>query len=283
MALILAGCRKLALESSMREPHPPVMIPHLYAIHCQMDFCNTYDIACWAIACSAFHSLARLGEVTVPTKSSFRKDRHVHRGTRLQREQHNGIKSMSLHIPWTKTAQMQGAELILTYEEGPTCPYQAIERHLEINCNVPPHGHFFGYKTTTGWEPPIKRKVMDRLLNIWRDAGLEVPTGHSFRISGTTFLLEQGTDIQIVQKLGWWSSDSFYLYWRNLQSIIPQHIHNAALLTKVDNSMNTYFEETDPILVSRWKETQEAHACATGSNSNAGIVAWRSKKQKKSN
>jgi hypothetical protein len=189
---------------------------------------------------------------------------------------------MSLHIPWTKTAQMWGAELILTYEEGPTCLYRAIERHLEINCDVPPHGHFFGYETATGWEPPIKRKVMDCLSDIWRDAGLEVPTGHSFRIGGTTFLLERGTDIQIVQKLGWWSSDSFYLYWRNLQSIIPQHIHDAALLKKVDNSINTYFEETDPILVSRWKEIQEAWTRAAGSNGNTGIIARKSKRQKKS-
>ena len=106
MTLILAGCRKLAPESSMKEPQLPVTVPHLYAIHCQMDFCNTYDVACWAIACSVFHGLARLGEVTVPTKSAFRMDWHVHQGTRLWREEHNGMKSISLHVPWTKTAQM---------------------------------------------------------------------------------------------------------------------------------------------------------------------------------
>jgi hypothetical protein len=65
MALTLAGCQKLAPESSMKGPQPPVMITHLYAIHHQMDFCNTYDIVCWAIACTAFHRLARLGEITV--------------------------------------------------------------------------------------------------------------------------------------------------------------------------------------------------------------------------
>jgi hypothetical protein len=283
MALILAGCKKLAPESSIREPRPPVTIPHLYAIHRQMDFCNTFDVACWAIACSAFHGLARLGEVTVPTKSAFRPDRHVQRGTRLRRENCSGIKSMSLHIPWTKTAQMRGAELILTYEDGPTCPYRAIERHLEINCNVPPDGHFFSYETATGWEPPIKRTIMDRFSQIWRDAGLEVPTGHSFRIGGTTFLLERGTDIQIVQKLGRWSSDSFYLYWRNLQSIIPQHIHDAALLKKVDSTMEVYFEETDPVLVSRWKDIQEARMRTAGSKGNTGIVARKTKRPKKIN
>ena len=260
MNLILTGCRKLAPEASMKEPRPPVTIPHLYAIHRQMDFCNTYDVACWAIACSVFHSLARLGEVTVPTKSAFTANRHVMRNTRLRREEFNGIKSMALHIPWTKTAQMRGADLILTYEDGPTCPYRAIERHLEINCDVPPHGHFFGYETTDGWEPPIKRTLMDRFSRIWREAGLEVPSGHSFRIRGTTFLLECGTDIQIVQKLGRWSSDSFYLYWRNLQSIIPQHIHDAAVLKKVGSEMDSYFEDTDPVLVARWKEIQAARA-----------------------
>ena len=88
-------------------------------------------------------------------------------------------------------------------------------------------------------------------------------------------------DIQIVQKLGWWSSDSFYLYWRNLQSIIPQHIHNTALLKKVDNSMNTYFEEADPILVSRWMEIQEAWVCTAGGSHNVGITAKKMKKPRK--
>jgi hypothetical protein len=111
---------------------------------------------------------------------------------------------------------MWGTELILTYEDGLTCPYHAIERHLEINCNVPPHGHFFAYKTATGWEPPVKQRIMDCFSSIWHSTSLEAPSSHSFCIRGTTLLLECGTDIQIIQKLGWWSSDAFYLYWRNL-------------------------------------------------------------------
>ena len=128
--------------------------------------------------------------------------------------------------------------------------------------------------------PPIKCTIMDHFLQIWQDGGLEVPSGHSFQIGGTTFLLEHRTDIQIVQKLGWWSSDSFYLYCRNLQSIIPQHIHDAALLKKVDSDMDIYFEETGPILVARWKEIQAARARVEKSNGKAGIVGRRSKKPK---
>jgi hypothetical protein len=71
IALILAGCRKLAPESSLKDPFPLVTIPHLHAIYCQMHFCNTYDVACWAIACSAFHGLLRLGEVMVLAKNAF--------------------------------------------------------------------------------------------------------------------------------------------------------------------------------------------------------------------
>ena len=94
-------------------------------------------------------------------------------------------------------------------------------------------------------------------------------------------MLERGTDIQIVQKLGRWSSDSFYLYWRNLQSIIPQHIHDAALLRKVGNEMDVYFEETDPVLVARWKEIQAARVRVGSSNGNTGIIARRAKKPRK--
>ena len=99
MNLILTGCWKLAPEVSMKEPCLPVMIPHLYAIHHQMDFCNTYNVACWAIACSVFHGLARLGEVMVPTKSAFTVNRHVLHSARLRREEVNGIKSMSQRAP----------------------------------------------------------------------------------------------------------------------------------------------------------------------------------------
>jgi hypothetical protein len=254
--LVLKGAKKLAPGSSKREPRPPVQLVHLEAIYDKMDFMNSYDAACWAVACTAFWGLARLGEVTINSKKSVDPARNVQRSAPITWNDSAGTKSVTLRLPWSKTSQ-KGADLILTYEgeHAWACPYRAVQQHLSTNHSLPSGIPFFAFRTAEGWEPMVKRTLMERFRGIWMDRGLLLPSGHSFRIGGTTYLLGRGTNPQVVQRLGRWSSDAFFLYWRNTQLIIPDHIQQAAAVA-MESGMKEYFDDVAPEARKRWQEIQ---------------------------
>jgi hypothetical protein len=254
--LVLKGAKKLAPTTSKHQPRLPVQFEHLEAIYDAMDFMNSYDAACWAVACSAFWGLARLGEITVSSKKPIDPMRNVQRKALITWSDCAGVKSVTLRLPWTKTSQ-RGADLILTFEEENAwaCPYRAIQQHLSTNQGLPDEAPFFAFRTARGWEPMVKRVLMDRFRSIWMRQGLLLPSGHSFCIGGTTYLLSRGTNPQVVQKLGRWSSDAFYLYWRNTQLIIPSHVRQAAA-TMIEAGMKGYFDDVAPEAQKRWREIQ---------------------------
>ncbi|KAF9512876.1 hypothetical protein BS47DRAFT_1382695 [Hydnum rufescens UP504] len=188
--------------------------------------------------------------------AGFIQGRHVAWGTVINWEDVLGVQSVALQLPWTKTA-CNGANLILTREEDCSCPYRAIQQHFLMNSGLPDQAHFFAFRTAAGWEPMVKRDLMDHCQQIWSAAGIwDLPSGHSFHIGGTTHLLSRGTDPQVVQKLGRWSSDAFFLYWHNTQLIIPRHVHDAGVWAHMDAEMNSYFGEVSPEVLQHWKVIQ---------------------------
>ena len=68
---------------------------------------------------------------------------------------------------------------------------------------------------------------------IWEPLGLGKFTGHCFRIGGTTGFLLSGVEVEIVKKMGRWSSDSFKLYWRNIGGIIGKYAANIVWKDKL--------------------------------------------------
>ena len=230
-----------------------------------LSFTNTFDIAVWAIACVAFWGLPCLGEVTVPSHI-FDAVCHALHSTCITWNIDKGVRSVSFDIPWTKTTLVQGATLYLTEEPGNNaCPYQALQMHLTANQAVPSSGHLFGFATIDGgWQPMVKLAMMERCEGIWKAAQLSIPSGHSFRIGGTSHHLSQGTDIQIVQKLSRWSSDAFYLYWRNAQAIIPIHIASAAERDKIHTQVEKHLEGADSDVMDAWKSIQASQDWVQG-------------------
>ncbi|KAF9503822.1 hypothetical protein BS47DRAFT_1445811, partial [Hydnum rufescens UP504] len=194
-AIVAVG--KLAPISSKRMPRPPVMLEHLHVIRDKMDFSNSFDTAFWAVICVAFWGIARLGEVTVPSVNHFILGRHVHKDTAVLWSTHGNAQSVSIHIPWTKTTQRTGATLILTHKDDCTCPFHAVQQQLLTNAALPSDTHFFGFLTSDGWQPMVKRSVITRCNEIWARYSLQGPSGHSFRIGGTTHHLTRGTDLKL--------------------------------------------------------------------------------------
>ncbi|KAF9519767.1 hypothetical protein BS47DRAFT_1379045 [Hydnum rufescens UP504] len=215
-------------------------------------------VAFWAVICVAFWGIARLGEVMVPSVNRFILGRHVHKDTAVLWSTHGDAQSVSVHIPWTKTTQRTGATLILTHEDDCTCPFRAVQQQLLTNAALPSDAHFFGFLTSDGWQPMVKRSVITRCNEIWARYGLQGPSGHSFRIGGTTHHLTRGTDVKVVQQLGWWTSDAFYIYWCNMQAIIPLHVHNAARRADIIHKVDAFLLDASPEVKTRWEEIEKA-------------------------
>ena len=64
--------------------------------------------------------------------------------------------------------------------------------------------------------------------------------GHSFRIGGSLRYLLEGVPIEVVMKLGGWTSLCFLIYWRKLELVIPSGIISARLRAELDRMATSH-------------------------------------------
>ncbi|CAA7271031.1 unnamed protein product [Cyclocybe aegerita] len=240
------GVTKLVPISSKRAKRPPVTIEHLYALRKGLDLTNTFDIAVWAIACIAFWSCCRLGELTIPSSNLFDPIKHAARSAPTSfRTTAMGTEFATCHIPWTKTTMREGADISITARaDDPSCPVAAFKHHLANNTSVPASASLFAYETADGcWAPMTKSWFMARCNEVWVAAGLPDMPGHGFRIGGATHLLLMGTPPDIVAVQGRWKLRAFLEYWRKIESILPLFLSNANSASRfslIEDSMKQY-------------------------------------------
>src|ERR1700722_4153373 len=241
---IKKGVRKLTPATSKRKKRPPVTIEHIYALRKGLDLTNSFDTSVWAIACVAFWSCCRLGELLIPSPNTFDPIKHASRDTNLMFASVGSADYASLHIPWTKTTGIDGAIISITSRDDPSCPLAALRHHLLCNQGVPSSAPFFSYRTNTGsWSPVTKGWFLARCNQVWKDAGLLEMLGHGFRIGGATHLLLLGVAPDIVAVQGRWLSRAFLEYWRRVESILPLFISKSGMASRVDallTSMDSY-------------------------------------------
>ncbi|TFK45707.1 hypothetical protein OE88DRAFT_1784038, partial [Heliocybe sulcata] len=228
----LKGIWKMVPSTSRRVKHPPVTTEHMWALWRGLDLGNSFDAAVWACACLAFWAL---GELTVPTRYSFDTRKHVRRDVVMAwRVSATGVRSLHLHIPWTKSTQTDGADISVTGRSD-LDPLHAMRQHLHTNTSVPGHAPLFAFEVSDGsWAPLVKDWFLTRCRAIWSENGLQDVYGHSFRIGGTTELLLAGVPPEIVAAQGRWKSMAFMLYWRKIESILPLFISRSYNRTHID-------------------------------------------------
>jgi hypothetical protein len=209
-------------------PRAPVTLDHLQALREGLSLSNTRDSAIYAVATAAFWGVGRLGELTVPSLSTFNPRYHVTRGTFiLRRTLPNHGRSFLFRIPWSKTTKRWGAEFILTGQSHNTCPIMAMEHHLLINDDIPNHHGLFSYAENGAPKFLTKAAFLSRCREVWRAAGLPDVSGHSFRIGGATEHLRRGLSLDLLQLQGRWTSDAFKLYLRRLNEVLSTAITAA--------------------------------------------------------
>lgn len=228
MKRVKAGIKKLVPPTSKMAKRPPVTIEHMYALYVTLDLTNCKDAAIWAVACVSFWGCCRLGELLPSSKAAFHPSRHVTRGEEVHFETETDGRAIStgFRVPWTKVTQEEGADICVSEPEAALSTQYAMRQHLHANKNVPAYGSLFAFeKDTGGHHNMTKSDYLTRVNDIWKTCGLLTVNGHSARIGGATELLLRGVNPDVVAQQGRWSSHSFLLYWRKIQTILPLFIN----------------------------------------------------------
>jgi hypothetical protein len=194
------GLSKVVPDSSKQPRRPPVTLEHMHALFRGLDLSNAFDASVFAVACTAFWSCCRLGKLIIISANVFDPSRHAARSAPFAcRSPLEGTKYSVLHIPWTKTSHVEGADIILSNLDNITNAYTAVNHHLNANASVPLNAPFFAYETSNGqWAAMTKPWFLARCNQIWKTANRLELTGHCFRIGGATELLLRGVPPDVV-------------------------------------------------------------------------------------
>jgi hypothetical protein len=131
-----------------------------------------------------------------------------------------------ISLPWTKTTGYKGAHIYLMRQFQPLDPTEAIISHF--SSSRLPVDALIAEFVEDGLVKVMDKEIFMAMCNtIWSKEGHPRITGHSFRIGGTTALLRSGINIQVVKKMGRWSSDAYLRYWRNVQELFADHATNV--------------------------------------------------------
>jgi hypothetical protein len=159
---------------------------------------------------------------------------------------HDGTRSASFVIPWTKTTKELGVTVILTAHcNGDSlCPVAAFKNHLDVNSSVSSTSTLFAYCSSSGKSKNLlKHEFLDFVTKIWSSAMLAHVLGHSFRIGGAVELLLAGVPPEIVAATGGWTSLAFLLYWRRMDEILPMctsKAYNQAHLDRLSSILEEF-------------------------------------------
>ncbi|THH17690.1 hypothetical protein EUX98_g9078 [Antrodiella citrinella] len=232
--MLKATCTAVAKTQPTKKPkRPPVTLEHMHALRAGLDLTDSFDAAV-------------LGELVIPSTNTFNPSKHVSKAAAIgYHALPNRKEYASFHIPWTKTTKQAGADIVATENDDATSAITALRHHQNANHAVPSSAPLFAFETADqqGWAPMTKPWFLDRCNEVWNDAGLELLTGHCFRIGGATELLLRGTHPDIVATQGGWKSRAFLEYWRKIESILPLFISQSfdkSRLQLVQTSMDAF-------------------------------------------
>ncbi|KAG2041577.1 hypothetical protein BDR03DRAFT_856189 [Suillus americanus] len=239
------GFSKMVPPSSCWAKQPPVTIDALCILHDHLDLSDLFDAAVGAIALVSFWCCCWLGEVVIPSINVANPLKHFTWAILplVILTVCEDVQATVLHIPWSKTMQECGVDILVTSRMHRTCPLIAIERHLLVNNDLPSHAPFFSFHTSSGWSPMTRTAFLAHCNTIWTAQGFPDLPGHTFQIGGAMELLLQGIHPDIMSTQGRWSSDAFLEYWRHIDTILPLFIAltaNTERLLELDRVMDLF-------------------------------------------
>ena len=163
----------------------------------------------WAACCTAFFGFLRVGEMTVPSDSSY--DASVHLSLADVAVDDSAAPTVvRLRIKQSKTDPFrQGVDLFLGKTSTDLCPVAALLNYLVTRGREP--GALFHFRDG---RLLTRQRFVEAVKTALRRAGVEEQkyNSHSFRIGAATTAAANGLEDSIVQTLGRWKSLAYLRY-----------------------------------------------------------------------
>ncbi|KAJ3909944.1 hypothetical protein F5879DRAFT_790487 [Lentinula edodes] len=220
---MIHGAERLQPERSRRKKRMP--FTHEYIAKLLEDF-NTsdpFDAACGACLTTSFYCAARVGELPVPNLKDFTPDKYITSAHVRKARDRNGFETTILHIPHTKSNQLEGEDIYFSKQLGSTDPESLFLNHLAVN-KPSPTEHLFAYQHKTDRRPLTKHAFLQRINKTAKNLGLPILQGHGIPIGATFEYLLRGIPFDAVRVIGRWKSDAFLLYLRKHAEIMAPYL-----------------------------------------------------------
>jgi hypothetical protein len=151
----------------------------------------------------AFWGLARLGEVTYATSTSL--------GGVTVGDVRTSANGTNVALRDAKTAEPGELQLLrLSKLPNALCLVAALIRLTEGSSSS--HDPLFAHEGPEGRVKITKHQLNSRVSRVWREAGRECLSGHSFRVGGASFRFAIGISPADICKAGRWISNCYWLY-----------------------------------------------------------------------
>ncbi|KAI0354333.1 hypothetical protein OH77DRAFT_1405507, partial [Trametes cingulata] len=218
LGYVLNSVKHIAPNS--KPPCPPVTMQMLELLCLHLDHHVPKDACVLAAADTTFWTQSRLDELFPSSSTTFNPRRTPLRRHLGHLSGTNGARL--LHYLYTKTKCFAGNITTMSRQHGVTDHLSSLGNHLAVNsvqADIPPllNEAPFGHHCFT------KKRFLAVCNHIWQAHGVPSTTGHYFHIGSTTELLAHGVDPTVVKVMGWWSSDAFLCYWRDLEEVVLLH------------------------------------------------------------
>jgi hypothetical protein len=227
METMLRAAEKLSPPTSKRKQRRPYTTEFIEALLQHLNLTDPIDVAVYACLTTCFYASARLGEFTVRRLDSFDPNKYVTRRNLSHDQDRGGNKVTILHLPKTKTSQVEGEDVFWATQDGPTNPDAALANHLAVN-DPPDDQHLFSYRIQKGSktvrQPLTKTKFLERVKKAALAANLDPLQGHGIRIGSILEYLLRGMPFDVMKAKGRWRSDTFLVYLRKHAVIMAPYI-----------------------------------------------------------
>lgn len=181
----------------------------------------------WAACTLDFFGFLRIGEMTVPNKSSY--DTNVHLSINDVTFDHESSPSaMFITIKASKTDPFRtGITLALGRTNHPLCPVAAMPAYLQIRGTK--SGPLFQFSDGE----PLTRSGFVAHVKACLTAAQKKYNGHSFQIGAATTAASRGMEDSIIKTLGRWESTAYLHYIKIPREQLFLYMCNGCLVVRL--------------------------------------------------
>ncbi|KAJ6477580.1 hypothetical protein C8R45DRAFT_833363 [Mycena sanguinolenta] len=219
-ALLSAAARLSPPKSKKRLPYT---VDIIIIILRHLDISIPLHASVFSCLTTSFYSVARVGEFTIRTLTSFDPTLHVKPSDVQDVHDRNNLPMKEFALPSTKSAPLIGEKVAFGPQAGLSDPEAAFKNHLAVN-QPPCDGPLFAYRVGNRHKALTKSKFLSVIGSALKVAGLEPMQGHGIRVGATLEYLLRGVPFDVMKVIGRWASSAFEIYLRKHAQILAPYM-----------------------------------------------------------